>query len=219
MGVRDPDKIWPVARVVPLVGFHIMVPTTVGTPEALLSHPASDWDATLLGLRYDLGLVPEPTAQWAAPPVNLSSADPMYARQAWWAAGVKQARRAQLPAFGTVLHWASWPVKRTARASRPWDCFFLWHVVVLHWAVCPVMGEPALGMLFFVAPDVGTLGVPAYVMQVTDLAWLRFRLLGDPARLACNFCLDLGPVHEPTVLWAATHVNLSSADPTYARQA
>ena len=74
-------------------------------------------------------------------------------------------------------------------------------------------------MLFSIARDVGTFGVPAYVMQVADLAWLRFRLLGDPARLACNFCLVLCPVHEPTVLWAATPVNLSSADPTYARQA
>ena len=81
------------------------------------------------------------------------------------------------------------------------------------------MGEPALGMLFSVARDVGTLGVPAHVMQVADLALPRLRLLGDPAHLACNFCLDLGPVHEPTVLWAATPVNLSSADPTYARQA
>ena len=80
--VRDPEKLWPVARVAALVGFHIMGPTTVGTPEAFLSHPASDWKTTLSRLRHDLGTVHEPIALWAAEPFNLSSDDPIYAMQA-----------------------------------------------------------------------------------------------------------------------------------------
>ena len=102
LGVRDPKKIWPVARIAALVGFHIMGPTTVGTPAAFLSHTTSDWDATVARLQHDLGPVHEPTAHWASEPANLQSADPTYARQAWWAAEVKRARRAQLPAIGSV---------------------------------------------------------------------------------------------------------------------
>ena len=102
LGVRDPETCWPAARVAAIVGFHSRATSLIGLPDQVASLPIPDAPEVIERLSSLLGPNHDPVSRWVSSPSALVHADSSYAKQAWWAEQVAEARRARLPTLGTA---------------------------------------------------------------------------------------------------------------------
>lgn len=102
IGISDPVRCWAEARIAAMVGFHGKATTLVGLPATIVSAPIPDTPQVLAKLSGILGPNHDPISQWVPAPSSLVTADLSFAKQAWWAGQVAEARRARPPTFGTA---------------------------------------------------------------------------------------------------------------------
>lgn len=102
LGVRDPEQCWAEARVAAIIGFHAKATSLVGLPPAIAAFPIPDTPEVLAKLSLTLGPNHDPVSRWAPAPSSVVTADLSYAKQAWWAEQVAEARKARLLTFGTA---------------------------------------------------------------------------------------------------------------------
>ena len=102
LGVRDPEQCWAEARMAAIIGFHGRATTMVGLPADVASILTPDAPDVIARLASLLGPNHDPMSRWVLAPSALVTADLSYAKQAWWAEQVAEARRLRLPSLGTA---------------------------------------------------------------------------------------------------------------------
>ena len=85
LGVKDPLKLQPFARIAALAGFEREGRSLVGAPEMAFAKPPADLETVLLSLKESLGPHSEPIQAWLAHPTQMSVATKKECLQGWWA--------------------------------------------------------------------------------------------------------------------------------------
>ena len=102
LGVRDLEQCWAEARRAATIGFHGKATTFIGLPQEISALPLADTPHVLAKMASLLGPNHDPLGRWLASPPALVTADVSYAKQAWWAGQVAEARKSRLSTIGTA---------------------------------------------------------------------------------------------------------------------
>jgi len=85
-----------------IIGFHTRASILVVLPSCVAASPMPDTPEVLARLSSVLGPAHDPISQWVPNSASVANAESSYAKQAWWAEQVAEARRARLPMLGTA---------------------------------------------------------------------------------------------------------------------
>jgi hypothetical protein len=102
LGVDDPVRMQPGARMAALVDFHLHAVRRVGVGTDVVAFPASDFGLTCRKLATGLGPAAEPVASWLGGVSEISSATKEQATQRWWARQISVRCSDELMATGSL---------------------------------------------------------------------------------------------------------------------